>query len=772
MTRVKTPTVLQMEAVECGAAALSIVLSYYGRIVPLEELRAACGVSRDGAKASSIVKVARNYGLNAKGYRKEPADLRALNLPLIVFWNFNHFLVVEGFAKNGHVYLNDPASGPRTVTAAEFDQSFTGVVLTFEPGADFQPGGERPNLLKSLHRRLPGSETALTYVVLAGLALVIPGVIIPNFIRIFVDDILVKGLDHWLMPLIASMMLIMLVNGLLTWLQELYLLRLETKLALTSASRFFWHVLRLPIEFFDQRYAGDIGSRVAINDRVARLLSDELATTMVNMMTVLFYVILMLQYSISLTMIGLLVVGLNLVALHFVSRQRVDASRKSVQEEGKLMGAAMGGLQNIEMLKASGTDSEFFARWAGYHAKLLNADQQLAIYNHWLSVLPPFLSTVNLTLILTIGGLQVIEGQITMGMLMAFYSLMTSFMTPFNRLMDMGSVLQEVEGDLNRLDDVLRYPVDKPFAADAFTPSQRNTLLEAFQESPPPTSPEEQPTDHSTQTTDFSDRLVRFSLTRKFGGRIEIRNLTFGYNKLGPPLIENFNLTLEPGSRVALVGGSGSGKSTIASLVTGLYEPWSGQILFDGWPRHEVHRRVLYSSVAMVNQTIFLFEGTVKENLTMWDDKTPETNIIQAGKDAAIHEVIAARPGGYDSYVAENGQNFSGGQRQRLEIARGLINNPTVLVLDEATSALDPLTEKLIDENLRRRGCTCLIVAHRLSTIRDCDEIIVLERGQVIQRGTHQQMYRKKDSPYAKLIQADLAKSDKPKPESLLERLY
>ncbi len=817
--RVKTPTVLQMEVVECGAAALGIILGYHGRIVPLEELRVLCGVSRDGAKASSILHVARKYGLEAKGYRKEPQDLRTLPLPFIVFWNFNHFLVVEGFGKDGRVYLNDPAVGPRSVTAAEFDQSFTGVVLTFKRGADFEPGGEKPSLLKSLERRLPGSEIALAYVVLAGLGLVIPGLIIPNFIRIFVDDILIGGLDHWLIPLIIGMTLTLLLNGVLTWLRELYLLRLETKLALTSASKFFWHVLRLPIEFFDQRYAGDIASRVGINDRIARLLSGELATTAVNIITVTFYVILMLQYSLVLTSVGVMVVALNLIALRLVSRRRTDASRKLVQEEGKLIGAAMGGLQNIESLKASGTEGDFFARWAGYHAKVLNAEQELGVYNHLLSVLPPFLTTLNTTIILSLGGVLVVQGQLTMGMLIAFYGLMTNFVTPFNRLVDLGSLLQEVEGDMNRLDDVMRYSVDPQFTediairlakesiqreelADTSTNNQAREVAKRGNQAAASTAAEnvvgegaenpatepltaglparrrkrsargaQQPTAPQTAEDEFAQRLVRFSLTRKFVGRIVLRDLTFGYNKLSPPLIKNLNLSLEPGARVALVGGSGSGKSTIARLVAGLYEPWSGDILFDGWPRHQIDRAVLNNSLAMVNQDIFLFEGTVKENLTLWDGNVPQANILRAGKDAAIHEVIAARPGGYDSYVAEGGPNFSGGQRQRLEIARALVNDPTILILDEATSALDPLTEKEIDENLRRRGCTCLIVAHRLSTIRDCDEIIVLEYGKVVQRGTHTQMYRQPDSPYAKLIQTGEAEVEKSKTDSLLEKL-
>jgi len=776
-TYVKTPTVLQMEAVECGAAALSIILSYYGRIVPLEELRALCGVSRDGAKASNIVKVARDFGLKAKGFRKEPEALRDLPLPVIIFWNFNHFLVVEGFAKNGRVYLNDPATGRRTVSVEEFDQSFTGVVLTFEPGPTFEPGGDKPSLIRALQRRLPGSETALTYVILAGLALVVPGLIIPTFIRIFVDEVLTQSMTSWFIPLLFGMLIMMVMNGFLTWLKEIYLLRFETKLALSTSSKYFWHVLRLPIEFFTQRYIGDIGDRVAINDHVAHLLSGELATTVINVITVLFYLVIMISYSLWLTLVGVVIATLNLMALQLTARNRVDASRKLVQEQGKFIGAAMGGLQNIESLKATGMEADFFSRWAGYQAKTINATQEVAKYGLFLQVVSPFLSTLNTTIILTLGGYFVMTGQMTMGMLIAFYGLMLNFLAPFNKLVNLGSVFQEVQGDMARLDDVLQYPVDRQFKQDqpvnldvendVDAEERINRLLTARTG-----QADENDTNKASITAEYSTRLVQISRSRKLAGKVELQNVTFGYNRLSPPLVKNLSLTIKPGARVALVGGSGSGKSTVARLVAGLYEPWKGEILFDGWPRHEIQRSVITNSLSMVDQELFLFAGTVRDNLAMWDKTIPETYILQAAKDATIHDVIAARPGGYESMVAEGGRNYSGGQRQRLEIARALVTNPAVLILDEATSALDPTTEQIIDENLRRRGCTCLIVAHRLSTIRDCDEIIVMEHGKVVQRGTHDKMYRKRNSPYTKLIQAESMEPDKSKSKSLLDMLY
>ncbi len=705
--RVTVPSVLQMDAVECGAASLAMILAYHGRFVPLEELRVLCGVSRDGSKATNILRAAHSYHLDAHAFKREPGHLKSMRPPMIVHWSFDHFLVVEGFGRS-KVFLNDPATGPRTVTDAEFDRGFTGVVLTFEPGAAFERAGHGRGLLSALSARLVGAGFALAYIVIAGLLLAVPGLVVPAFLRVFVDEVLVKGLIGWMGPLVIAMLATAAASGALTALQQHYLVRLEMKFALSNSSKFFWHLLRLPISFFVQRYPGEIGTRVAINDRIAHLLSGEFASTALSACTVTFYLALMLRYDAALTAVAVTTTLLNVAVVKYSARLRITLSRRLLQDQGKLVATAMGGLQSIETLKSMGMESDFFGRWSGYQAKVLDVQQQLRLQTEVIAAVPPFLSAVSTILILGIGGSRVMDGLMTIGTLVAFQALVAAFTAPVQRLVDIGNTLHEIEGQLDRLDDVMRTGTDE-------------RAVVASEPGP------------------------------KLSGEVALRNLAFGYDPLDPPIVQDFDLNLPSGSRVALVGASGSGKSTIARLVCGLHRPRTGEILFDGKPRNTLSHQQMSHSVAFVDQNIFLFEGTIRDNLTLWDDTISEVDVIRAATDACIHDEIMLRPHGYAARVEEGGRNFSGGQRQRLEIARALVGNPTMIVLDEATSALDPVTEKAVDDNLRRRGCTCLLIAHRLSTIRDCDEIVVLSRGRVVQRGTHSAM---KDGagPYANLI--------------------
>lgn len=714
---VKVPTVLQMESVECGAAALSIILGYFGKFVPLEKLRIACGVSRDGLKATNIIKAAKEFGLESKGYAKSIEKLMQIQTPAIIFWNFNHFLVLEGFTQK-KVFLSDPAQGRYHVTHQEFDEAYTGVVLTFNPSATFEKGNEKRELLASLASRVANSKLSIGYIILVSLFLVIPGLIIPSFMQIFIDKYLINGYSGFVMPLLLIMGAVLIINAVLIYLQQYYLLKLETKLALTTSSKFLWHVFHLPIAFFTQRYSGEIGNRVSLNDKVAKLLSGDLANAALNVIVVIFYAVLMFSYDVPLTLVGIFMAGLNVGVVKYVSRARKDGNRRLGNELGKLLGITTSGISMIETLKASGRENDFFTNWIGYLAKVTNGQQELG----WLSVrfnaIPPLLTSLTTTLILGIGALRIMDGHMTLGALVAFTYLMGNFISPVNQLISVGTLLNETESDMGRIDDVINYEVDDQFREDKRKANNPDNTI--------------------------NNKLI---------GYFEMKDVTFGYNTTMPALVENFNLKLKPGSRVALVGGSGSGKSTVAKIASGLYKPWKGEILFDGKSKDDIPRHIITDSLAVIDQDVLIFNGTIKENISFWDSTISDKHIIQSARDAAIHDIIAVRKDAYDSNVMEGGSNFSGGQRQRLEIARALATNPSILIMDEATSALDPTAEKLVMDNIKKRGCTCLIVAHRLSTIIDCDEIIVMEYGKIVERGTHQEL-KQQNGIYAQLIES------------------
>lgn len=695
----KTPTIYQMEATECGAASLSMVFAYFGKYFPLEKMRIETGVSRDGCNAGNIMRAAKKYGFECHGYRKEPEDLKKLTPPCIIHWNFNHFVVFEGF-KGKYAYINDPAMGRRKLTMKELDDSFTGIVLTFKPTPSFQKEKKPKTLVQFVKSRLQGQYGVLGKLLFTGLLLVFPGLLLPVLSQVFMDDVLVAGNTDWFGKLILFMAAAILLQVVLTLYRDVVLVRLQKKMVLLSARSFLSCLFRLPISFFDQRYVGDLAGRVSNNARVSDFLAGDLAETVLNIFVAVFYLILLLVYSPLLTAIALGSVIINIIVMKVTSGQISSTSVKLQQDSGKLAGAVCAGLSITSTLKASGAETEYTGRILGYHAKTIELEQNLSRLQTILNAIPDAVKMLADVLLLLVGGSLVINGKMTIGMLVAFTGLFGSFSEPIDKLVGFAKNIQTTKADINRVEDILKYTADEKFDA---TISKR-------------------------------------PMSTKLEGSVEMQNIAFGYSRLKPPIVSDFNVKIPCGSSVAFVGASGCGKSTVSKVVSGLYTPWEGELLFDGVPAKEIPNEVISASVSTVSQNITLFSGTVRDNLTMWNSNISESDMIAAAKDACIHDVISQKPGGYDYHLSEGASNLSGGQRQRLEIARALATNPTILVMDEATSALDPVIEKQIVDNIKRRGCTCVIVAHRLSAIRDCDEILVLEKGKIAQRGTHEEL--------------------------------
>ena len=713
-----TTSVIQMEAVECGAASLKMILGYYGKHISLEKLREECGVNRDGSKAINIIKAARKFDLEPEGYKvEEIKELKDVEFPAIIHWNFNHFLVLEGF-KKGVFYLNDPALGHRKVSYEDFNAAFTGVILTFKKTENFKKSGKKSNLINALKERTKGYEKVILVLFLVGLLMVIPGLVIPIFSRIFVDEILISHATDWIWPLVGGMALTAIFRAVLQHFQLNVLMKAQNKLDIVSSAQYFWHVLKLPIQFFHQRDNGEIGSRIVLNQQISNLITGQIARNLLDLIVVVFYFALMLQYDVTLSIIALIFALMNIFSVRLIGSKRIEKYFSLSVTSGKLYGTTLGGIKTIETLKAMGRENDFFVKWNGSFAKVINQKQKLAAFESYFGLVPRFIAQFQTLIILILGASKIMDGQISVGMLVAFQSLVASFSAPISSLVGLGTTLQELEGDMNRIDDVMRAEPDPSI-------------------------------DQKVVVKDDNYKLI----SKKLEGYIEFKNVTFGYSKVSEPLISNLSLKINPGERIALVGGSGSGKSTVAKLLMGFYEPWEGEILFDGVNRNKLPRQVINNSLSMVSQDIYLFSGPLRDVLTLHDTTISDNMLINACKDANIHEVIASKPNAYDYELSEGGKNFSGGQRQRLEIARSLVTNPTMLVLDEATSALDPTTEKLIDENIKKRKCSVVVVAHRLSTIRDSDEIIVLDRGEIIERGTHEQLVKNKGR-YFRLIKS------------------
>ena len=711
----KVPVIMQMEALECGAACLCMVMAYYNKWVPLEQVRRDCGVSRDGSKAGNVLKAARNYGFTAKGYRFEPEVLRQKGkFPCIIHWDFNHFVVCDGFRGN-KVYLNDPAKGDYTVTLEKFDESFTGICLMIEPGEEFVPGGKPKRVTEFAKKRLRGAGGALAFVVITSMISTLVGIVSAGFSRVFLDELLTQNQPGWFLPFLIGLIVVALIQIIAGWIQAIYSLKLDGKMAVVGNSTYMWKVLRLPMEFFSQRMAGDIQQRKESNASIAGQIVNTLAPLALNTLMMVFYLAVMIRYSWILTLVGIASVIFQLFISRYISKKRINITRVMMRDSGKLAAATVSGVEMIETIKASGSENGFFEKWSGYQASVNTQTVRFEKLNQYLGMIPAAIAEIMNVAILILGVWLAMTGSFTPGMIFAFQGFLASFIAPAGELISAGQTMQEMRTSMERIEDVMEYPEDPVFA------------------------------ESEKQKADDFDKL---------SGSIVMKNVTFGYSPLEAPLIEDFNLDLKQGQRVAFVGTSGCGKSTLSKLISGLYQPWSGEILFDGKPIDRIDRSVFTGSVAVVDQDIILFEDTIANNIKMWDNSIEDFEIIMAARDAQIHEDIMQREGGYQYKLTEGGKDFSGGQRQRLEIARVLAQDPTIIILDEATSALDAKTEYEVVRSIKNRGITCVVIAHRLSTIRDCDEIVVLDHGKVVERGTHDELIAL-DGAYKKLVTSE-----------------
>ena len=719
--RAKVPVIMQMEALECGAACLCMVMAYYSKWVPLEQVRRDCGVSRDGSKAGNILKAARNYGFIAKGFRYEPETLREKGkFPCIIHWDFNHFVVCNGF-KGDKVYLNDPAKGDYAVSYETFDESFTGICLIIEPGEDFEPSGKPKSIAGFAKKRLKGAGAAFAFVVITTVISSLVGIISSGFSRVFLDELLSGKEPDWFIPFVICFSVIILINLAASWIKAIYSLRLDGKMAVVGNSTYMWKVLRMPMEFFSQRMAGDIQMRKESNAGIAGEIVTTLAPLALNTVMMVFYLVVMLRYSWILTLVGLASVFAQIFISRYISKKRINITRVMMRDSGKLAAATVSGVEMVETIKASGAENGFFEKWSGYQASVNTQNVRFQRINQYLGLVPSVISEIMSITVLILGVWLTMRGDFTIGMVFAFQGFLSAFIAPAGELITSGQTMQEMRTNMERIEDVMEYPDDPVFA------EQEKASAEA-----------------EASGTGFD----------KLSGNLEIKNVTFGYSRLAPPLIEDFSLELKQGQRVAFVGTSGCGKSTLSKLISGLYQPWSGEILFDGKPIEKIDRSVFTGSVAVVDQDITLFEDTIANNIKMWDNSIEDFEVIMAARDAQIHEDIMQREGGYQYKITEGGKDFSGGQRQRMEIARVLAQDPTIIIMDEATSALDAKTEYEVVKSIKDRGISCIVIAHRLSTIRDCDEIIVLERGKVIERGTHDQLMAL-DGAYKALVTSE-----------------
>lgn len=699
----KVPIILQLEALECGAASLAMVMAYYNKWIPLEQVRLDCGVSRDGSNAKNMLIAARSYGMSAKGYRYEPDFLRKNGkFPCIIHWNFNHFVVLDGFRK-GKAVLNDPARGLVEVSMKEFDEAFTGICIMLEPAEGFVADGKKKSIAEFAKKQLKGTGTAMLFTVMVSFISALIGVIHPVFSRIFMDRLLTGKNPAWITPFFLFLVTFAFIQIVLSGMRAIYSLKIQGKLAIKANAQYMWHVLRMPVEFFSQRMAGDLAARKNTNAGIASALVNTLAPVVLNLIMMFVYLVVILRYSVALTLIGIGGMLINILVSQYIVGKRMNISRVQMRDAAKLSSATVAGIEMIETIKASGAENGFFEKWSGYQASVHTQNVKNLKLNQYYGLIPQVVSAVVNAGILALGVYLILQEEFTAGMLFAFQTMLSSFMAPVRDLAEAGTTVREMRTNMEQIEDVMEYPADVEYKG--------------------------------RKEGDAGE--ISF---HKLTGKVELKNVTFGYSRLAPPLIENFSMTVDVGQKVAFVGGSGCGKSTLAKLISGLYQPWSGEILYDGKPMAEIDRNIFTGSIAVVDQDITLFEDTIANNIKMWDSSIEDYEMIIASRDASLHKDIMQRDGGYQYKIMEGGKDFSGGERQRMEIARVLAQDPTIMIMDEATSALDAKTEYEVVKAVRDRGITCIVIAHRLSTIRDCDEIIVMEHGKIVERGRHEEL--------------------------------
>ena len=700
--RVHVPIVMQMEALECGAACLDMILAYYGKWIPLEKVRYDCGVSRDGSNAKNILCAARNYGLVASGYRFEPETLvKSGSFPCIIHWEFNHFVVLCGF-QGGYAYINDPGRGILKMSMSEFDEGFTGIVLCFEPGDNFVQSGKKMRTIDYVKIRLKGASKAVIFVLFSTFVAYLFNTLNPAFSRFFMDRLLSGENKELLMPFIVLFSVVAFFNIVSSAVSDIYSLRIDGKLSVLSNSNYVWKVLHLPMNFFSQRLSGDILQRKG--SQISKILVDTVAPLLLNFVMMIFYLVFMLRYSPLLSLIGIASIVLNSFVGRLISRKRVNITRCSLRDSAKLESTTLSGVMMIETIKSSGAEAGFFKKWAGYQAAVNKEKIEYGHINIWLGSIPALINSLAGYMVLILGVALVMRDQFTLGMVLSFQMYLSYFTAPAMGIIGAGQSIEEMRSMMERYEDVMQYPDDELFDAESISDDQEY---------------------------------------QKLKGDIHLRNVTFGYSRLANPVIKDFSLDIAEGSKVAIIGASGCGKSTLSKLISGLYKPWSGEITFGDKTIEQIDRNVFTGSVAVVDQDITLFRDTIDQNIKLWDNSIEDFEVILAARDAGIHDEIMERDAGYKGAVAENGNNFSGGQKQRLEIARVLAQDPSIIILDEATSALDAVTEMKVIEAIKKRGITCIVIAHRLSTIRDCDNIVVLRDGEIAEQGTHEELLEK-----------------------------